>query len=274
MWKGKLKFPFLCVTELILLQPFSNSSSLARHRRIHSGKRPYRCPYADCQKTFTRRTTLTRHQNHHTGTVEEAAAATAAALATRGGSNRDGRQRSDGEQYSNNGFPMFVTPSLGQRNLSASPNSELAPLNSIHRHPGEYPYMNNSPLPDHLPGEYHIQSQQPQTTASFFNGMRPTSHPTGYGPPSNRRKVLRVLIKNKEHLACPDSGSEKNIMSETFAKEQNLEVRRRPKDLKRFELGSGKHVWSAGSVRAPVELLEALGRKKRRFYIFQPVQCP
>ena len=64
-------------------KPFSDSSSLARHRRIHSGKRPYKCPYADCQKTFTRRTTLTRHQNHHTGTVEEAAAATAAALAVR-----------------------------------------------------------------------------------------------------------------------------------------------------------------------------------------------
>ena len=63
--------------------PFSDSSSLARHRRIHSGKRPYKCPFADCQKTFTRRTTLTRHQNHHKGTVEEAAVATAAALASR-----------------------------------------------------------------------------------------------------------------------------------------------------------------------------------------------
>jgi hypothetical protein len=137
------------------IQPFSDSSSLARHRRIHSGKRPYKCPYADCQKTFTRRTTLTRHQNHHTGTVEEAAAATAAALASRGGgSSRGGRQRSDGEQYSNNGSPMS-TPSPGQRNLSASPNSELAPMNSMQRHPAEYSY-----------------------------GMRPTSHPIGYGPPS------------------------------------------------------------------------------------------
>lgn len=155
---------------------------MARHRRIHSGKRPYKCPYADCQKTFTRRTTLTRHQNHHTGTVEEAAAATAAVLATRSNSNRGGRQRSDGEQYSNNGSPMS-TPSPGQRHMSASPNSELAPMNSMHRHP-DYQYMNNSSLPGHLRGEYHIPNQPPPTAASFSNGMRPTSHPTGYGPPS------------------------------------------------------------------------------------------
>jgi len=164
-----------------LEQPFSDSSSLARHRRIHSGKRPYKCPYADCQKTFTRRTTLTRHQNHHTGTVEEAAAATAAALATR--STQGGRQRSDGEQYSNNGSPMS-TPSPLQRTNSASPNSELAPMNQLPRHPAEYQYMNNSSLPGHLRGDYNMPSQPPLTTAPFSTGMRPTSHPTTYGPPS------------------------------------------------------------------------------------------
>jgi hypothetical protein len=52
------------------------------------------------------------------------------------------------------------------------------------RHPGEYPYMSNSPLPGHLRGEYHMQAQQPTSTTAFSNGMRPTSHPTGYGPPS------------------------------------------------------------------------------------------
>lgn len=170
---------------LIIMQPFSDSSSLARHRRIHSGKRPYKCPYADCQKTFTRRTTLTRHQNHHTGTVEEAAAATAAALATRaGGSTRGGRQRSDGDQYSNNGSPTS-TPSPGQRTLSASPHSELAPMASAPRHPQDFPYMNNSSLPGHLRNDYHMQNHQPPPiAATYSNGMRPTSHPTGYGPPT------------------------------------------------------------------------------------------
>lgn len=166
------------------MQPFSDSSSLARHRRIHSGKRPYKCPYADCQKTFTRRTTLTRHQNHHTGTVEEAAAATAAALATRSGNSRSGRQsREDGQEYSQNGSPMS-TPSPGQRTMSMSPNSELAPMNNMNRHPADFQYMNNSSLPVHLRGDYmQNPNQPPPTTAAYSNGMRPTSHPIGYGPP-------------------------------------------------------------------------------------------
>lgn len=163
-------------------QPFSDSSSLARHRRIHSGKRPYKCPYADCQKTFTRRTTLTRHQNHHTGTVEEAAVATAAVLATRTGSSRGGGRRSDGESFT--GSPIS-TPSPGQRHLTASPNSELAPMSGMPRHPAEYPYgsMSNSSLPTHLRDSYHAAGQAPPTTATFSNGMRPTSHPSGYAPP-------------------------------------------------------------------------------------------
>lgn len=181
------------------LQPFSDSSSLARHRRIHSGKRPYKCPYADCQKTFTRRTTLTRHQNHHTGTVEEAAAATAAVLATRqGGGSTTSRQRSDGEQYSNTGSPMS-TPSPGQRTLlSPSPNSELAPMNNM-RHQGDYQYMNNSSLPGHLRTDSHnVYQQPPPTSASYSNsnanGMRPTSHPTAYPPPN----VLEPPANNME----------------------------------------------------------------------------
>lgn len=156
------------------LQPFSDSSSLARHRRIHSGKRPYKCPYADCQKTFTRRTTLTRHQNHHTGTVEEAAAATAAVLAARN-SAKPGSVRSDGEGLSNHASPL-TTPSPGQRTLSMSPSAD-----QMQRGNAEFQYMGNTSLPVHMHRDMHVASPVPTTSAVYNNGIRPTSHPTGYG---------------------------------------------------------------------------------------------
>jgi hypothetical protein len=158
-----------------LLQPFSDSSSLARHRRIHDGRRPYKCPYADCQKTFTRRTTLTRHQNHHTGTVEEAAAATAAALTARGASVKPGSTRSDADGMSNRGSPM-TTPSPAQRTLSMSPSAD-----QMQRHNAEFQYGGNTSLPVHLQRDMHIGSPASTTSTGYSTGMRPTSHPTGYG---------------------------------------------------------------------------------------------
>ncbi|ORY62563.1 uncharacterized protein BCR38DRAFT_346200 [Pseudomassariella vexata] len=165
-------------------KPFSDSSSLARHRRIHSGKRPYKCPYADCQKTFTRRTTLTRHQNHHTGTVEEAAEATRVALAAAQASKHASRQsRSDGDPMSNHASPMN-TPSPAQRNMSISPNTDLASstaaANAMRQN--EYSYLNNNgSLPAHLRTDMHPQN--PTSAPAYGNSMRPTSHPTSYPPP-------------------------------------------------------------------------------------------
>ena len=49
---------------------FGDSSSLARHRRTHTGKRPYKCEDPVCDKTFTRRTTLTAHMRTHDPTWE------------------------------------------------------------------------------------------------------------------------------------------------------------------------------------------------------------
>ncbi|ROW04307.1 hypothetical protein VSDG_01176 [Cytospora chrysosperma] len=47
------------------------SSSLARHRRIHSGKRPYMCGHDGCIKTFCRKTTMVKHQrrSHQPGAL-------------------------------------------------------------------------------------------------------------------------------------------------------------------------------------------------------------
>ncbi|KAI8635600.1 hypothetical protein F5Y19DRAFT_461187 [Xylariaceae sp. FL1651] len=181
-------------------KPFSDSSSLARHRRIHSGKRPYKCPYADCQKTFTRRTTLTRHQNHHTGTVEEAAAATAAALAAQASKTAATRSvRSDGGEAtlgSNHASPLN-TPSPGQRHMSASPGVDLAAANAMRSN--DYSYMSNGTLPVHLRTDVHTQSSPSAQT--FSPGIRPTSHP--YPPPP----TLEPNIESHQSIGGSAAGS-------------------------------------------------------------------
>ncbi|KAH9884096.1 hypothetical protein F4778DRAFT_774813 [Xylariomycetidae sp. FL2044] len=181
-------------------KPFSDSSSLARHRRIHSGKRPYKCPYADCQKTFTRRTTLTRHQNHHTGTVEEAAAATAAALAAQASKTAAARStRSDGEAGSNRGSPLN-TPSPGQRQMTMSPSAELATANAIRSN--DYGYMNNGTLPAHLRTDMH--SPSPTSAPTYTTGIRPTSHPTSFAPPP---PTLEPNLESHQSTSGSVSGS-------------------------------------------------------------------
>jgi len=159
-------------------QPFSDSSSLARHRRIHLGSRPYKCPYADCQKTFTRRTTLTRHQSLHTGTLEDAARATAEALARGANAAAAARTkpRSESDHTSNQGTPM-ASPAPG------SPGTDLANMNNMG-------YLSNNSIPPHLRGDVQIASPSSTTSSGYNNGMRPTSHPSGYGPPQTLEPSL------------------------------------------------------------------------------------
>ncbi|MCJ1443695.1 MAG: hypothetical protein MMC23_004195 [Stictis urceolatum] len=172
-------------------KPFSDSSSLARHRRIHSGKRPYKCPYADCQKTFTRRTTLTRHQSHHTGTVEEAAAATAAALASRP-PGQGQRPRSEGGNFSDGGSAQS-TPSPGNHAVPDSPASDMPQVPMLPRQASDFQFMAGRPqLPLHLRNDMqaHSPRSSPRSTSPSLssyggNHQRPslTSHPQMYGPP-------------------------------------------------------------------------------------------
>lgn len=61
-----LEIPRILLLMLLLSLASSDSSSLARHRRIHSGRRPYRCLVEGCGKSYCRKTTLTKHtrRNH------------------------------------------------------------------------------------------------------------------------------------------------------------------------------------------------------------------
>ncbi|KAB8336895.1 hypothetical protein FH972_021202 [Carpinus fangiana] len=201
---------------------FSDSSSLARHRRIHSGKRPYKCPYPDCQKTFTRRTTLTRHQTSHTGTLEEAAAVRAAALASHAShASVDSSDRPDhsesgsppNEQQQQNPYqagqapPGFYTapcvPGLGQGATSSAASSRSQSSVNTYRPPGPTPFSQApSQTPEHAPNQHggvpqpHEAYQQyqdpryppPYQAASYYQqpqhqGLRhPAGHEGNYDP--------------------------------------------------------------------------------------------
>lgn len=191
---GKVRqFLFFLPSSLVLTsdQPFSDSSSLARHRRIHSGKRPYKCPYADCQKTFTRRTTLTRHQNHHTGTIEESQAATAAALASRATmANQRSKGSDDENDFSDGKSPMpqhpdrppSVASAAGMNGVPGLPRSTSDfYLNAMNGGMSMPPHMRNelqpSPRPQ-SPSQYPMPSNNGQHRPSL------TSNPSsGYNPP-------------------------------------------------------------------------------------------
>ncbi|KAI0154290.1 hypothetical protein GGR57DRAFT_110393 [Xylariaceae sp. FL1272] len=111
---------------------------------------------------------------------------------------------------------------------------------------------------------------QTHSTSTFTT----CSHRSSHQPPrENRRKVLRVAVNGQEDAACPDSGSQKNIVAESWAKQNRLKIRRDREDLKIFELGNGNRIRSVGRVRARVRLLASdLNAQKEWFYVF--ANCP
>ncbi|KAK9419180.1 hypothetical protein SUNI508_01157 [Seiridium unicorne] len=110
--------------------------------------------------------------------------------------------------------------------------------------------------------------------------IRPTSTLTAHSHKSlqqplreNRRKVLRVAINGQEDVACPDSGSQKNIVVESWAKQNRLRIRRGREDQRIFELGNGNKIRSVGRVRTRVRLLAGDPYpQKEWFYVF--ANCP
>lgn len=133
---------------------------------------------------------MTRHQNHHSGTIEEAAAETNAKLSS---SKNNSVKQEDGT-LSDTGS-AHSTPSPSQRPTSLSPGHELPPIPNMHRQPSDYGFLpQNGTLPPHLRHDFQQHPPRsspnmnpPSMSTNFNNGIthRPsiTSHPPGYGPP-------------------------------------------------------------------------------------------
>lgn len=201
---------------LTCLQQFSDSSSLARHRRIHSGKRPYKCPFPDCQKTFTRRTTLTRHQSNHTTTMQEASAAHAAALATHAShatvdaSDRLDRASESGSppdlqqhqaQYQNGqgpsqGYYAPALPALGQAPGSSAASSRTPSAVSSYRAPAHGSTF-EQPQP-----QVHDHSANPHSSVGPPSHGYPPYGDHRYAPPSYQPAYYQ---QQHPHLRHPGS---------------------------------------------------------------------
>lgn len=89
--------------------------------------------------------------------------------------------------------------------MSMSPSLDMTGSNGMSRHAGDFQYIQQG---GNLPP--HLRVGSPTSTSSaggYSTGIRPTSHPTGYGPPS-------ILEPNLEqHQGGPGSAGGSPHMS-------------------------------------------------------------
>ncbi|KAK4047183.1 hypothetical protein OIO90_006292 [Microbotryomycetes sp. JL221] len=76
---GRKQVPYICrwVGCTRFGQPQNSRFAILNHMRSHTGEKPFICPIAECDKTFTRTDALLKHLRHHHGQEGQDAAAAA-----------------------------------------------------------------------------------------------------------------------------------------------------------------------------------------------------
>lgn len=143
---------------------FSDSSSLARHRRIHSGMRPYICSDPACRRSFTRRTTLTRHELQHQTAPQDGVThrLTASSLADFGRTSTERTSHIETSVSSNSGTsPSVVSPATDKGQA-------------------DYPWFFTPPVS--TPAEFSAHQLPPHSAVTSDLRSQPTS-PFPHPPP-------------------------------------------------------------------------------------------
>jgi hypothetical protein len=93
-----------------------------------------------------------------------------------------------------------------------------------------------------------------------------------------RHNAVQVTLDGHEYMALPDSGSDKNIMTEDFAKQHDISIQRHEDDKSLFQLGTGKYIQSIGRAYLPCGLSGQLwtlsSQESRWFHVLKECVAP
>jgi hypothetical protein len=114
---------------------------------------------------------------------------------------------------------------------------------------------------------HHNRSSQAEKSPSTF-WTRAYSKARDY-----KRKALRCFIDGAEFFARPDSASDRDIITEAFAKKRGIIVQRGDKDKSLFKLGNGKFIQSVGKALVPLSIF-GYGQSTENRWFDVLAKCP